>query len=461
MIGGTSSMNGMFYVRGQPEDYDNWERLGNPGWGWKNMLPCFMQMENHQLGATETRGQGGPLHVSLPYKPTPVNEAIIQAAVEMGLPRKDDINRADQLGVGYLPLTTRNGRRWSAADAFLKPARKRPNLTVSTYTLVDRVLFEGKRAVGVACRVGGKSRNFYTKGEVIVCAGAIKSPQLLQLSGVGPADLLREVGVPVVHDNAGVGSNLNEHFRMTVVYDLLGVQGENREYRGLRLLKNIARYYLFRDGPLSTSTSSVTGFASSGVEGKRADIQFAIVPMSWDASPYKAGVSKVRTGKTPGMSGWAYFTHPESRGTIRIRSSNPDDLPVIRPNWLSTEHDRRCAMASLHFLRKLMSMPALKPYAGKEVTPGPGIANDADVITTYARYGSTGNHAVGTCSMGSGSDAVVDSHLRVRGVTNLRVADCSVMPQIVSGNTNGPVMAVAWRLADLMSEEKSAQSRAA
>jgi len=447
----------MFYVRGQPQDYDDWERLGNPGWGWKEMAPCFKSMENHQLGEDELRGAGGPLHVSLPYRSSPINEALLGAAVQMGLPRKDDFNRTDQFGVGYIPLTTRNGKRWSAARAFLDPARRRPNLTVITRTLVDRVEFEGKRAVGVSCRSAGTRTKFRAAKEVIISAGTLKSPQLLQLSGVGPSDVLKQAGITVVHDNAGVGSNLREHLRMSVINRLLAVPGENREFRGIRLVKNVLRYYLFHTGVLSYSTNYITGFARSGIEGDRPDIQFAMVPMSWNTNPYKSGVSTVRTEQEPGLSCWAYFLHPESRGTVRIRSSNPDDLPVIRPGWLATEHDRRLAMASLHFLRKLLSQPALKPYVGPETSPGPEIGNDADVYSLYGRFGSTGNHAVGTCKMGSGPDAVVDSHLRVHGVTNLRVADCSVMPQIVSGNTNGPVMAVAWRLADLMQAEMKTQ----
>jgi len=457
MIGGTSSMNGMFYVRGQPQDYDAWEQLGNPGWGWKDMLPCFKKMEDHQLEADELRGRGGPLHVSLPYKADEISEAIMQAGIEMGLPRKVDINRPDQLGIGFIPLTTWKGRRWSAATAFLKPARKRANLTVVTGAIADRILFEGNRASGVSCRMSGTRQEFRARGEVIVSCGTLKSPQLLQLSGIGPADVLRKAGVPLVHNSPGVGSNLREHLRMTVVHKLLKVPGENREYRGIRLLKNILRYYLRHDGVLSTSTSSITGFACSGVEGDRPDLQFAMVPLNWDNDPYKAGVSKVQTGDEPGITCWAYFLHPESRGTVRIRSSNPDDPPVIHPNWLSTEHDRLSAAASLRFLRTLMRRPALKSYIGAEITPGPGIGNDADVYTLYARYGNTANHAVGTCAMGSGSEAVVDSHLRVHGVQNLRVADASVMPLTVSGNTNGPVMAVAWRLADLMIAEKSSR----
>lgn len=454
MIGGTSSLNGMFYVRGQAQDYDDWGRFGAQEWSWRHMAPCFRQMEDHELGADELRGSGGPLHVSLPYRPNPVDEAIIQSGEEVGLPRKADLNRLDQLGVGYYPITTYKGRRWSAANAFLEPARSRPNLTVQTGVLVDRVLFEGKRAVGVACRVGGERRDFRTRGEVIVCAGALKSPQLLQLSGIGPAGLLQSFGIPLIHENAAVGTNMREHLSFTVTHRLKGLPGENQEYRGLRLAKNVLRYYLRRDGVLSYSTFSAGGFAKTGLEGDRPDIQFFAAPLSWDTSNAKSVVSRVQTAKEPGITCFAYFLHPESQGSVMLRSGNPDDPPVIRPNWLATDNDRRAAVAVAHFMRRLMGAPALKPYIGTELTPGPQVKTDAELLDSYKRFGSTANHAVGTCAMGTGPNAVVDTHLRVHGVQNLRVADCSVIPQAMSGNTNAPAMAVGWRLAELMAQEQ-------
>jgi choline dehydrogenase len=453
MIGGTSSLNGMFYVRGQPQDYDGWAELGNPGWGWSEMARCFKQMEDHELGADELRGAGGPLHVSLPYgtdSGDPLDEAILDAAEQMGMPRKADLNRPDQLGVGYYPLTVWRGRRWSSANAFLDPIRNRSNLTVLTDARVDRVLFEKRRVTGVKCHVRGQPVEFRVRGEVIVCAGALKSPQLLQLSGIGPAGLLASAGVPVVHDNPAVGANMREHLSMTFIHKLLGMHGENREYRGARLAKNVLRYYMLRNGVLSNSTFSIGGFAKTGLEGDRPDIQWFMAPLSWDTSNAKDVTSRVKTAKEPGVTCFAYFLHPESAGTVEIRSANPEDAPVIRPNWLATEKDRKSAVAVAHFMRSLLSQPSLRPFLGTELTPGTGVQTDQDLLASYAKFGSTANHAVGTCSMGT----VVDHHLRVVGVDGLRVCDISVIPRAMSGNTNAPAMAVGWRLAQIMSEEK-------
>jgi choline dehydrogenase-like flavoprotein len=458
MIGGTSSLNGMFYVRGQARDYDEWERLGNKGWGWDRMSACFRKMEDHQLGADDLRGQGGPLHVSIPYKKNPVDEAIIDAGVEMGLPRKEDLNRIDQRGVGYYPINTWGGRRWSAANAFLDPVRVRPNLTIRTGVLVERVLFDGKRAVGVRCRIDGSPQDFRTRGEVIVSAGSLKSPQILQLSGIGPAELLRSHGIAMVHENAHVGANMQEHLSFTVIHKLKGVPGENREYRGVRLAKNVLKYYLSRSGVLSYSTFSSGGFACTGLEGNRPDIQFFAAPLSWDTSNAKAVVSRVKTAKEPGLTCFAYFLHPESRGSVAIRSADPADTPLIRPNWLSTEQDRLAAVAVARFMRDYMAQPALKAYVGAELTPGPKVRSDAELLDAYVRFGSTANHAVGTCSMGHGPEAVVDDQLRVHGVSHLRVVDCSVMPKLVSGNTNAPAMAVAWRVCDMMQAEQAVRA---
>jgi len=457
MIGGTSSLNGMFYVRGQPRDYDDWEHLGKREWSWTQMRECFKAMEDHELGVDELRGVGGPLHVSMPYRSgsNALDEAIIAAAEQMGLPRKADLNRLEQLGVGYYALTVWRGRRWSSANAFLEPARGRRNMVIMTGTLADRILFKDLRAVGVSCRVHGIARRFFARAEVILSTGALKSPQLLQLSGIGPASILAQAGIPIVHDNPTVGANLREHLSMTVIHELRGAHGENREYRSLRLARNVMRYYLRHNGPLSTSTFSIGGFAKTGIEGERADIQWFMAPLSWETGSAKDVVSRVKTAREPGITCFAYFMHPESSGTVSIRSADPDAPPIIRPNWLATENDRRAAVATVHFMRGLMAQSALKPYVGRELTPGVGVQSEADLLQSYAKFGSTANHAVGTCSMGS----VVDNHLRVIGVESLRVADISVIPRAMSGNTNAPAMAIGWRLADIMSTERRSVAR--
>jgi choline dehydrogenase len=455
VIGGTSSINGMFYIRGQPQDYDGWEKLGNRGWGWADIAPCFKKMENHELGAAEFRGAGGALHITLPYEHCDLNEAFLQAGEQMGLPRKADLNEHDQAGIGYYPVNMRDSKRWSAADAFLRPAMQRKNLTVLKHVHVDRVLFEERRAVGIACRVNGERTEFRTRGEVILSAGALKSPQILQLSGVGPGEVLRAAGVPVLHDSPGVGENMREHLSMTVVHRLMNTPGENREYRGWRLVKNVLKYYLARKGVLSYSTFPIGGFARSSANATRADIQFFLGGLSFEIGGAKSSLAaRVKPGKLPGITCFAYFMNPESQGSVMIRSADPDAAAVIKPNWLSTENDRQAAIKVVRFMRQIMRSPALGSYVGQELAPGDTVADaDKDLLEAYARVGSTANHAVGTCSMGSGPRSVVDERLRVRGVQNLRVVDCSVIPMPISGNTNGPVMAVAWRAADLILQE--------
>jgi len=451
VIGGTSSINGMYYVRGQAEDYDAWERMGNQGWGWRDMARCFEQMEDHELGRAAERGVGGPLHISVPFECNDTSEALIKAGEEMGLPRKTDLNQGDQQGVGYPPLTTWHNRRWSAASAFLHPIRGRKNLTVMTNVSVNRVLFEDKRAVGVACRIGGAPRELQARGEVILCAGTLKSPQILQLSGIGPGPLLRQAGIAVLHDSPGVGHNMREHFTITVTHRLRESFGENREYRGLRLLGNLARYYLLGRGPLRWSVFPMGGFARSP-GAARPDIQFFSGALSFDsAGGSTAVVSRVTPGKLPGLTCFACFMHPDSRGSVTIRSADPDAPPLIQPNWLSTEHDRQAAIHVLRFVRTMLRKPALARFLGEEVTPGAEVDDsDEALLSAYTRYGSTANHAVATCAMGPAPTDVVDNRLRVRGVQNLRVVDCSVLPTLPSGNTNAPVMAVAWRAAELI-----------
>jgi choline dehydrogenase-like flavoprotein len=457
-LGGTSSINGMFYVRGQPEDYDAWERLGNRGWGWLAMSACYRQMEDHQSGQGAERGIGGPLHVSLPYAPDAMNEAFITAGTEAGLPRKADLNEGTQAGIGYLPLTTRKNRRWSAANAFLHPVRGRPNLTVRTGVSVDRLLFEDKRAIGIACRAKGKPVQFLARREVILSAGAIKSPHILQLSGIGPQDILRAAGVKPIHHSPLVGQNLHEHLSLTVTHRLKSIPGENREYRGWRLVRNVLRYYWSGSGPMGWSLFSVGAFAKSAPDASRPDIQMIMGALSFDAGTPGAAVARVKTGELPGLTCFVYFMHPDSKGTVSLRSADPDEHPLIRMDWLSTERDRQGSAGALRFVRRLLSQPALARYMGPEVTPGPEVDDsDAAIIRAYAQFGSTANHATGTCAMGPDETAVVDDRLRVRGIDGLRVCDCSVFPTLPSGNTNAPAMAVAWRAADLILEDWSAR----
>jgi len=456
MLGGTSSLNGMYYVRGQPADYDSWAADAGSAWSWHEMQRVFRQMEDHELGANGERGAGGPLRVSLPPKGSAVDAAVLRAGESVGLPLRQDLNALPQGGIGYLPLTVKDGRRWSSADAFLKPAMRRRNVEVLTEVQVDRVLFESRRAVGVAGRRGGEPATFRCRGEVILSAGALKSPQILQLSGIGPGAMLQEVGVPVLHDAVAIGAGMNEHLSFTLIHRLKGSPGENREYRGLRLAKNVLRYYASHSGVLSYSTFLLGGFARTRPDAGRADIQFFIGALSFDTGSAKAVTARVKTGKEPGITCFAYYMHPESRGSVGLRSADPAAPPLIRPNWLATPRDQQASVETVKRMRELFAAPALQPYMGAEVTPGPAVRTDVDILSAFSRFGSTANHAVATCAMGSAETAAIDARLKVRGVTGLRVVDCSSIPRLPSGNTNAPVMALAWRAAELIVEDRRA-----
>ena len=454
-LGGSSSINGMIYVRGQVQDYDEWESLGNPGWGWRDMAPVFKTMEDHELGADELRGAGGPLRVTARYASEPIREKLIEAAVQMGLKRKDDLNREDQEGVGFYSRTTNKGRRWSSARAFLHPVWHRKNLTVLTNVQVDRVLFEGKRAIGVSCRRDGKEHIFRTRGEVILSAGAIKSPHILHLSGIGPADALRRAGIEVLHDSPQVGGNMREHLGIMIAYRLLHTPGHNRELRGWRLVRNVARYYLLHSGIMTYGIFEIGGFAKSRPHLDRPDIQIYLGPLSFgNDNNLKSHLAKTETDRNPGVTVFSYFVRPESRGSVMARTANPDDPPVIRPNWLGTPGDRETAVAMVRYMRRIMQQPAIKPYIGEETAPGVAIQSDDDILAAFGRYGTSGLHATGTCAMGP--NGALDERLRVRGIEGLRVIDLSAIPVPMSGNTNAPAMALGWRAADLIIEERRA-----
>lgn len=447
-LGGSSAVNGMMYLRGQPEDYDHWETLGNRGWGWTEMGRCFREIEDHALGDDGVRGVGGPMHVSIQGHRSPLTEAILRAGVALGLTRKEDLNRPEQEGIGYTPVTIKNGRRVSAADAFLKPARKRTNLQVVTETLVNRILFEGKRATGVDCTQDGKPRIYRASKEVILCAGALQSPKILQLSGIGPAEHLRQCGIGVVHDSPGVGANLREHKTMTLQMRLNKPYSHNQQLRGVRLLANMLRYLLFRKGIMG-STYEVTAFVRTDPALDRPDAQLIF----WSTSVVK-GTNEIRLEDHPGMLVMGYPLRTESEGSVMIRSSDPAEPPVIKTNFLASEYDRRVIIGLFRTMRRFFAQPALASLIAEETFPGQSVQTDEDIIEA-CRQDDTCMHAIGTCRMGQDERAVVDERLRVRGVTGLRVMDCSIMPTQVSGNTNGPVIAAAWRAAELILEEQT------
>lgn len=450
IIGGSSSVNGMVYCRGQPEDYDNWAAAGCDGWAWSDMRKAFRAIEDHELGDDGERGVGGPLHVSIRKAKTPLTEALLAAAKSLGTPVKADINRPEQEGIAYTPVTIRNGKRVSAADAFLKPARGRANLTVITGVEIDRLLFEGERVVGVTGSNNGQEATYRSRGEVILSCGTIQSPKLLMLSGVGPREDLEAFDIPVRVDAQGVGRNLLEHKTVSQQVRLKKDYSINRKLAGWRLALSTLQYALKKDGALA-STYDLIGFIKTRPDLDQPDAQLLFWPMSLD----KNRRDTIKFEDEPGLQVMGYPLRTSSEGRVRLRSPDPKDLPVITTNFLTTEHDRQVTVAVFRHLRKLFAHPALADLVEAETFPGPAVETDEDIIQA-ARADETCQHAVGTCRMGVDDGAVLDSRLKVRGVQGLRVVDLSAMPTQVSGNTNGPVMAFAWRASDLILEDAAA-----
>lgn len=449
-LGGSSSINGLIYIRGQHEDYDHWAALGNEGWAWSDVLPYFRKLEANSRGASDLHGADGPISCSdIPGRHELI-EAIIEGAGSLGVPRNDDFNGARQEGVGYYQLFTRKGWRSSTAVAYLKPARGRANLRVETDAHATRILFEGTRATGVAYRKQGRDLVAKAAREVIVAAGAIQSPQLLQLSGVGPAELLRRHGIGVVADLPGVGENLQDHLQLRLVYKCTKPITTNDDLASWwRSAKIGLQWLLFRAGPLAIGINQGGLFTRVMPGATRPDIQFHIATLSADL----AGA------KPHPFSGFTLSVcqlRPGSRGHVRIKSADPFAAPAMVPNYLSAEEDRLCAVESVKFARRLAASPAVVPYIREEYKPGPGVASDAEILDWCRGNGATIFHPSGTCRMGSDPAAVVDSRLRVAGVSGLRVVDCSVMPTLVSGNTNAPVAMIAERASDLILDDAAA-----
>lgn len=442
VIGGSSSVNGMVYCRGQPEDYDGWEALGCDGWGWDDMSRAFRAIEDHELGDDGVRGAGGPLHVSIRKSRTPLTEAILNAADSLGTPRKDDVNRPEQEGIGYTPVTIRRGRRVSASDAFLKPARHRSNLTVLTGVEVERILFEGVRAVGVRARRGLETVTYRTGVEVIVSAGALQSPKLLMLSGIGPQEHLREVGVEVLVDSPDVGSNLLEHKTISQQIKLKQELSINRDLSGWRLAVAAARYGLLRDGPMA-ATYDLNAFIRTRPDLSQPDAQILFWAMTID----KEDQTGVRPESHPGLLAMGYPLRTTSAGRVRLRSRDPNAPLLIHTRFLDTEHDRRTMVGLFRYMRRLSGHPALSEFIAAETFPGGDCQTDEEILDA-SRRDLTCQHAVGTCRMGADARSVLAPDLKVRGVEGLRVVDLSSLPTQVSGNTNGPVMAFAWRAAE-------------
>ncbi|TDY27009.1 choline dehydrogenase-like flavoprotein [Paraburkholderia sp. BL6665CI2N2] len=449
MLGGSSSINGMVYMRGHPADYDGWAAQGVEGWSWGDVAPCFRRIEDHALGADELRGEGGPLKVSLYAQRNRLGEAVLEACRSLGVRRVEDINRLDHEGVAYLTYTIRNGRRQSSAEAFLKPARKRKNLTVVTGTEVSRIVFKGPRAVGVQCQRGGVDTAYRARREIVLSAGALESPRLLQLSGVGDPQHLRSLGIRVVAESHGVGQNLREHLLYMVQARLKHWRdSQNREFAGVRLWRNALRYFLFHSGVLALGSYQVGGFVKTAPDATRPDVQLMMAPYSLDFDAAGYGFESF-----PGMQLFSYLLRPESQGHVRIVSADRATPPEVTGNYLADPYDQRMAVNAFRLMRKIIAADPLASLLDGETRPGSAIQSDDEILELYRREGQSGYHACGTCKMGTDSLAVLDSRLRVRGVDGLRVMDLSVTPTMISGNTNGPMMAMAWRAADLILED--------
>jgi len=455
VLGGSSSINGLLYVRGQPQDFDHWRQLGNAGWSFDDVLPYFRRAEDQERGADALHGTGGPLAVSDVCEPHPLCEAFIAAAQQAGFPRNDDFNGPTQEGAGYFQLTARNGRRWSTAVGYLRQARRRPNLTVVPHALANRILFSGRRAVGVEYRQGGTTHTAHATGEVILAAGAFNSPQLLQLSGLGPAALLKPLGIDVVADMPGVGADLQDHLQVRMQYrctepitmnDVIN-SWRHRAQAGLR-------YALFRKGLLAIGAGYAGGFFRTRSDLATPDVQVHFIIFSADT----AGAA---LHPFPGFIASVCQLRPESRGTVRIKSADPRVPPAIEPRYLTARTDRDTLVAGLHLLRRIMRQPAMQRYVAEEREPAPSATSDADMLAFARAHGTTVFHPTSTCRMGIDATAVVDERLRVRGIGGLRVIDGSIMPTVVSGNTNAAIVMIAEKGADMILQDAAAQAPAA
>ncbi len=449
VLGGSSSLNGLLYVRGQHADYDRWRQMGNTGWGWEDVLPLFKRAEDQERGADAYHGTGGPLSVTNMRLRRPICDAWVAAAQNAGYPFNTDYNGAEQEGVGYFQLTARRGQRCSAATAYLKPARHRENLEVVTHAQTQRVLFDGRRAIGVVYRDrSGRERTVRARREVILSAGSIGSPHILMLSGIGAAAHLRDHGIAVHADRPGVGQNLQDHLQARLVLKC-NEPTLNDEVRSLWNKTRIGlKYLMFRAGPMTMAASLAVGFLRTRPEVATPDIQFHIQPWSAD-SPGE------------GVHPFSAFTmsvcqlRPESRGAIRLRDGDPQSYPEIHPNYLATETDRRTILDGVKIARDIARHQPLVGKLAGEHQPGDAVQDDDALLEWIRNTATTIYHPTGTCRMGADDRAVVDAQLRVHGVEGLRVADCSIMPEIVSGNTNAPAIMIGEKASDLIRADRS------
>ncbi|MBE9375364.1 GMC family oxidoreductase N-terminal domain-containing protein [Saccharopolyspora sp. HNM0983] len=450
-LGGSSAVNGMVYNRGHRADYDALAGLGNPGWGWDEMLPVFTAIEDHELGASELRGAGGPLHISSAAGDDPLLEDVLAAGAGLGWRRTRDPNEADEERIGYAMATIRDGRRVSAAHAFLHPVADRPNLTVAVRTAVDEVVLDDGRAVGVRGRQDDRDVEYRATREVILSAGTLATPKLLQLSGIGDPEVLADAGVGVAVPSPRVGAGMREHRVFTAQFRLTEDLGYNRLLSTPEGQQQaMAEYQATGGGPMAAPSFDVIGFVKTRPELDRPDAQLHIAPFSM--LPPEPGAA-IEVERDPGVLCIAYPLRPDSRGTARITSADPDAPLDIDPGYLTTEHDRTTSADAFRIIRRLFGTEPLAARIERETAPGPQARTDEQIVEAGLLGGSAGYHAIGTAAMGPADADVVDSRLRVRGVAGLRVVDASVLPIMPSGNTNGPITALAWRAADMIRDD--------
>ncbi|WP_010546088.1 GMC family oxidoreductase [Sphingomonas elodea] len=455
-LGGSSSTNGTWYLRGEPADYDGWAAMGFGEWRWSEIQRCFQAMESYRgAGADASRGRDGPLQITqLPFRSPAINAAI-EAGTQIGLKKVTDINAPGSVRIGYTQATvSRRGRRASSYQAFLKPAMRRPNLSVLLDTLVERVEITNGRATGVRVRTAGGARSIAATREVILSAGALQSPKLLQLSGIGPAEVLERAGVPVVQALPQVGRNLADHLMFTMSWRLHKDPGANREFSGWRLTSHVLRYYLTRTGMMAYTSPEVTALLSIDSSPDWPDAQFGVGPYSLRTTEeMKADPGRGALEDKPGISVNGIALRPKSRGTVAIRSADVADPVDVHANWWGDPADKAFLVKMVRLARRYMRQPALKGFVGEERVPGERFQSDEDIARQLEWLASPGLHSTGTCRMGTPETGVVDGRLRVHGIQGLRVADCSVMPLQPAGNTNGPAMVIGWRAAELILED--------
>ncbi|HEX6144014.1 MAG TPA: GMC family oxidoreductase N-terminal domain-containing protein [Geminicoccaceae bacterium] len=451
VLGGCSAINGMIYMRGQAQDYDQWRQAGNRGWGWDDVLPYFRRSEDHFGGADEAHGAGGEWRVEPARIRWKILDVFREAAAEAGIPRIDDFNRGDNEGCGYFQVNQRRGVRWTTAKAFLRPARGRPNLAVTTGAQAVRIVLEDGRACALDFRCGGRLQRAEASAEVVLAAGAIGSPQLLMLSGIGPGGHLREHGIEVHNASPGVGGNLQDHLQLRMVYKVENIETLNERMGSLLGKARMGlEYALFRKGPMTMAPSQLGCFARSAPEYESANLEYHVQPLSLDqfGDPLH---------HFPAFTASVCNLRPASRGEVRLRSPDPLDAPTIRPNYLADPLDLQVATDAIRLTRRIvLETAAFRPYRPMEFKPGPAYRSQAELEQAAAAIGTTIFHPVGTCRMGGDPGAVVDDRLRVRGVPGLRVVDASVMPTITSGNTNAPTLMIAEKAADLIRDDRRA-----